>query len=615
MRLFFVCIYFCLHLFLGLGRAISPTSINLCPISSTEQLPWLSYPFDVYDADSSARTPTERSYNCLAYESKELDSHVNIILHSERMINYTCPEPKSTNICPVSANHQANFLKTKHPKPINNSTFCSWANKLQCGSNSPSSANTKKKRVNVIVLGGSVAMGFGAFGCCCTDSKCHNTTNECRADYSYSRSIAAPHLTVRGDWELVPTSYGCAWSGRLVRWLNRRYSDALGVTFVLRNLAEGSANSQHTSHVLAKDLKSASLQLSSQDLIFLDHSFNDIGFQGKLSEGPSSGMEMLLRKIFMLSSSLPAVILLESYPYLYPERNRLMYDRLAEHYTLLHWSMRPVVESLAKPGSADSKSWDEYVRLHHLCFTDIHMSWHLHLFLSELMAHGFQTAMEECSRHCDGPTISQRGIPPPLHHMANDSHCSRSLPAILSTDAADVHHSPSSGRGTVSVISAESMKQPASSSTAAWMLKEDRPKKFGWIIDETGGNASLIFRPPAPTDIPDLAKVGVIIRIFFLSTYFNAGTVDVFYCGIHLGTIDALWEAWKTFRVSSTELFVEELGVGSERRDDRCSNTTSNLEIRYRPSLSFASTEEKTARNKQKVRIVAVKLCVRQQQE
>jgi len=551
------------------------------------------------------------------------------------MVNYSCPLAKDA-VCPVSLAHQQHFLSSPYslpPRSTENNSFCSWARNFL--SEDPPEPK-EPLVVNVVVLGGSVAMGYGTFGCCC--SSCDGGS-VCLDDYSLSRSIAAPHLTVRSDWELVPTSYGCAWSGRIVRWLNRFSFQRKGrkVQFVLRNLGEGSANSQHTSRVLAKQLGRANLTLRSTDIVFLDHSHNDIGFQGKLSEGPTSGLELLVRKVLMLAQPgmpPPAIVLLQSYPFLYPQQNVAMYDRLAGHYGLLHWNMRPVVEGLAKEGSSEERPWDAYLRLKHLCFTDIHPSWHLHLFLADLVAHALSSAFSLCSSapapasaSASAPASAVKSatlspaLPAPLNALPRDAQCSSSRPPLLDLDATDLAHGQGGRGGGGGGGGGGKIGQVTS--TGAWVFQEERHKKFGWIIDSnssssSSSSSSLVFttQPPGVTPL-SLSTEGLIIRVFYLATYFNAGKADVYFCGIKLGTIDALWDAYRTYHVSAPDLFVAELGAGSEAlRDKVCVEKDSDrasLEIRHTPVdlSSVPDREERAARGRQKIRIIGVSVCLR----
>jgi hypothetical protein len=158
-------------------------------------------------------------------------------------------------------------------------------------------------------------------------------------------------------------------------------------------------------------------------------------------------------------------------------------------------------------------------------------------------------------------------------------------------------------------------------STGAWVLQEERHKKFGWTIDTNSSSSSnnntlLVFSPQPPGIEPlSLSTEGLIIRVFYLATYFNAGKADVHFCGVKLGTIDALWDAFRTYRVSAPDLFVAELGAGSEAlRDKVCvEKDRASLEIRHAPIDlgSISDRNERAARGRQKIRIIGVSICLR----
>lgn len=671
---------------------------DLCTVSASEELPWLGFPLSVYDLaglagegqtssqpqqiqSQSKPQPQTQHYKCAAYESKELNSHTELKTYADRMVDYTCPAPQTAR-CPVTPAHHTHFGLTAGSLPAPNSTFCAWVSAVLQSELAPRSACAdggaprsqpqsqpqpvaqSQTVVNVVVLGGSVTMGFGAHGCCCTeDDKCtrvaaYNQT--CSEDYTYSRSIAAPRLTVPTPTYLVPTSYSCAWSGRLVRWLNREFGGpGTNTVFRLKNLGEGSANSQHTSNVLHKQLKQANLTLGPDDLVFLDHSVNDAGYTPKVGEGSTFGLERLIRKVLMHSAAghPPPIILIESYPYLYPESNRRNYADLSRHYSLLHWSYRGVIDGLAAAGSASSAPFDEHLRLHHLTFQDIHPSWHLHLFFAELVAGNVRRAVQSCLSSAPPPACPPRpapfvrfATPEPFHNLPKDAQCSRTVRPLLSIDAVDV------AAGAVSAARCVGSVRAA----AGWALVEDRPRKFGWVVDadllgasssysavaaaDTAGggsshNVTLVFAPhlgaaSALAALPDRARL--ILRVAFLATYSNAGIADVSFCGVPLsggygfnqGSIDALWPAFKTYHVSSPEMYEQEItwhaaGAGpgtdpgwSREEDDHklhvCVGDDRTLAVAYRPrpASDFADPVERFARQKQKVRIIGAKVCI-----
>lgn len=663
-----------LALTLGLSAAVT-----LCPVSETEQLPWLGFPLDVYGGTNADIIPSSQRYKCWAYESKEREPHTEYKTYEERMVDFECPAAAAAK-CPVTSKHRADFRQTASWSPPLNSSFCAWVrHSLQ--PSCPGSSSGSPRVVNVVVLGGSVAMGFGTRGCCCTE--CGAPLNaSCARDYSYSRAIMCPRITCPSSDYFLPSSYACPWSGRLVRWLNKQYGATGRVRFKLKNLGEGSANSHLTSRVLNKQLRFFNTTLSADDLVILDHSFNDAGYTPKVGEGSTFGLELLIRRVIMHSTtgmlSPPVILLLESNPFLNPEANRKNYVDLAKHYTLIHWNFRPVVDGLAAPGSPDAAPFDDHLRLKHLQYTDQHPSWHWHLFLAELMAGNFASAVEACGPStCTAGTDGNRPkfpTPLPFNALPRDAMCAKvtaATPNIVDVDARDeflatatagVQHKKERVHqerlvGTVSV-------RNGASNSKGWSLVEDRPNKFGWVIESlnitttsNGGNSTLVFTPTssaaaALAALPTGSRV--ILRVSYLATYANAGLADVSFCGtrvtggfgLNQGTIDALWPAFETYHVSSPELWEQELkwfgaaqngggwddkavgpvgafGGWSREEDDwkphHCIGPP-ELEIAYRARSrselmrAGEGAASWAARRFQKVRILSAQVCISQQQ-
>lgn len=597
-------------------------------MSSGEALPWLGFPLDVYDKQGGRKGEVL----CQAYESIHSEDQTSYQTYAERLINYKCPAAASAK-CPVTAVHHASFARGANSLPLPNSTFCSWV-----ASNLAGCAQEEPKEVNVFVFGGSVAMGFGAYGCCCSASlnaKCATFNETCASDYALSRASAAPTTTIPSPSYLVPVSVGCSWSGRFIRWLNRTYAKKFNIKFKLQNLAEGAANSQRTSNVLHQHLKAANVSLTARDLAFFDHSINDAGYTPKVGEGSTFGVERLLRKVLMQSSNPPPpVLILETYPYLNPESNRQVLVDLSRHYNVLHWNYRNVVDDLAPSGSPNAASYDEHLRLRFRPHQDQHSSWHLHLFMAELLAGAFQRAVGACSAANTHPTCPPLRepfvLPPPLQHLPEDSHCSRQHGPLVNIDAMQILQSRNN---------ANNAEVGAVHVSGGFVLKEDRPRKFGWVVDldALGSNAtaSVVFSPHTGATAALAALLDgtrVILRIFFLATYVNAGLAQVSFCGVPLsggwghnqGTIDALWPAFNTYHVSSPELYEQEVkwhGDGWSREEDdwkvhRCPGSGRDLEVTYRAHSaaggSVFDAAELAARQRQKLRIIGAKVCISQ---
>lgn len=95
-----------------------------------------------------------------------------------------------------------------------------------------------------------------------------------------------------------------------------------------------------------------------------------------------------------------------------------------------------------------------------------------------------------------------------------------------------------------------------------WALQMERKNKPGWVSLQPHSNSSasslsfLLHSSGAPINTPSNAnRPSVSMLIEYLRTYENAGAVDIFGCGVKLGSLDALWDDPATrISVSSTAL-------------------------------------------------------------
>lgn len=152
----------------------------------------------------------------------------------------------------------------------------------------------------------------------------------------------------------------------------------------------------------------------------------------------------------------------------------------------------------------------------------------------------------------------------------------------------------------------------SSSPSTSWALTEDRKDKFGWISSlSTGGGQrpSLTFTIRVKLD--SAANSSYVLSVEFLRTYFNAGTVDVAVCGIKVVHLDALWPDFTTSRVSLVQTKRNRLenSVVKSCASAGLVKVVFKHALVYNRSMSHSSSPDFRARDDEKFKLVAVKLC------
>lgn len=454
-------------------------------------------------------------------------------------------------------------------------------------------------RVRVLVLGGSQTAGSGSFGCCC----------DWRVDPA-CLELSAKARPLCGNPAHHDVASGCTWHGQLVRWLR---ASSLNANIVYEVHAEGGCTSPSMVDKFVRLLGRDKLPLTSNDVIFIDHSVNDaitysfgmgIGSKHPLLE-LSLGLEALVRLLLGLasggsaldppSSGLPTIILLGMFQSpdkdwaskMYgPEDHMRVYAAVAERYKLPLWSYRDAFfvpanasntsnTSNTYHASSRSDAGREYIQFHHTNKGGGrgHPPWFVNLAHADLVASLLLAELAACSvANATFPSSHARragtplgSIPPPIHEanlQKNHSHvCFNGTDDVLIAMAA--HKVFAEGVGNV---------------FAGWSLVQERHDKVGFIsVSEElhGANAtnvgagptrpSLVFSFPfsaAPaTSQPLTPRKAVALHLRYLKTYQNAGMVEVLLCGRRVGLVDALWRRFEQERFSAGADFNAELGL------------------------------------------------------
>lgn len=284
---------------------------------------------------------------------------------------YTCPITPVG--CPLIEENFRDAVKMSREWPKATS-LCSFKEAL---------GNHSSTRL--IVFGGSVTAGIDSGGCC-DQWECYHSPNK-----------------------------RCAWSYQLQRWLS-----AHEAKISVHNMGKPGSSSVFTSEVVRSIMSQRGLgALSSKDLIFLDHSFNDVIYNVPVEiQKLEKGLERLIRTLLGMAVSmtdLPHIILFGADTRVWGEeenRYTTRYLRLAEHYGLRYYSFADALSSNAS--LTQQAVYHNY--LTHKIRSNAHPPWYVHLAYADLISGLLRNEMKGC-KHLGNSSASSGNSAPVAYVM------------------------------------------------------------------------------------------------------------------------------------------------------------------------------------------------------
>jgi hypothetical protein len=349
--------------------------------------------------------------------------------------------------------------------------------------------------------------------------------------------------------------------------------------------------------------------ISESDIIIIDYSVND----GLDACRDYHGCRALLNALKALlsfvnstvssnNSSLPAILLLETFPYVNREdyehrlspshRERPVQDDLNTYFNVYmkfsdtfhvpKWSFARVVWSdwFSKEQSPVGAKY-----LRWMLGLDHHPSWHVHLVIADLIAGLFVEETRRCktSNETMKDTIIPKDVP------WGDACDNRFAHAILDITAS-MHPHWEYAAGNVS-------RHPE----WAWPFGEDGRDRFGWIQTlptlQSLENATLVYRTMAAT-VSSPQTYRYELSIFYVRSYENFGVADVYIDGEWVTQLDGLWHEHSR-HITVADRFSMKLPEQYRPKEVR---------IVYRP-LKCSMEEDCKKRGHQKMRITGVRIC------
>lgn len=376
---------------------------------------------------------------------------------------------------------------------------------------------------------------------------CHVASEGCCCSFELDKKCKLFHSKICNKLHM------CTWHRYLMKWMQ---TISLGSVEYI-NLAQGGCTSPYMAENILSYLKNENIEsLSSDDIVFIDHSVNDgMVFVSELKQSQLYiGLEQLIQKLLYISqpNSWPTIILLSQWPFINQINNldnaprsdddpsNIMdyyytYIKIAKKYHIPLFSYRDVIWSRYALHSSTMKSYLANLQfLHNPKFGYQHPPFFVHLFYADLIA---SVLLKEISDSCisKNPLRSRSREDMNITKYLETSStrvefCDKKLSPLLFMKA-----SPEFDHMRIGSYSSD----PPTS----WFVVEDSPAKFGWIDEDNEENrqhcvvqsnitkgslhkksysSSLVFEFDL-TSSRDMHSKIYLLHIDYLRTYENAG--------------------------------------------------------------------------------------------
>lgn len=529
---FLVLIFSCL----SVGDA-APNLESLCPVSqryNTAKDHHYRPPLLLYSKSTLPRNVSLESYNCSSYYE----------------ISMSAVHPCLTNkdLCPVKPQN----IHTA----IDASPWPQYAEAFRRIHTSLSTTNsTVPLGVNVFILGGSMTHGSETHcACFCTspmDSRCP--------------VAAAPESC---------DTRRCSWSSHLDPWLHHHFPR---VKWSIYDLAASGVDSKRMAEWISEDLQAVEATFTDNDIIFLDHSVNDVAKTDTHGILLPLAFELLVRRILAISYTnnvRPTIIVLEQYAHnsIADARKHTnadvtrhndyghIYRKVSKHYGLILWSIRDIYWSYftdinvtdVADGNRDAAATERMYQISPFSamHTRTHPPWYMHLFIADTLAtcvlqtmhyielgimNNSSSIYTSIARDVKAgvkkellvlPAVPvHHALPPPLYNAVNLSSkfsvCDHRKPYLV-----DVL--PNSTFTPAIVPQYENDAKKAGKE--GWRVYIDYHDTPGWIINEFSHPDKRTLSFPVASSHTGTV-IHTMLRVLYLRSFTGMGRVNVHICG------------------------------------------------------------------------------------
>ena len=514
------------------------------------------------------------------------------------------PQSESTScvygMCPLVPENMASVWKVINWN-FSADSLCMLKETFQNKKQSDISSNAN---VKVIVFGGSMTLGNRIIGTCCAFHYTQSTISSMKCDRGYE------HM----ESPLQNNRWYCFWFGYLSRWFIHTFPH---INFEFHNMAIGGYGSKMMSTEVNSLLKFRNITLSKNDIMLLDHSYND-GF-----DVAGQGLELLIREIYRHCHDFdPTIIIMEQYPNLKAIYST-GYRQLAKYYQLPYFSHREII---LNPTTSQKNLFAS------ISSFALHPPWHVHMLIADEFSSWLNQLIQyKCpttsSNHFNTQTFTPFYINSTIHIIKKSSskiqnnnshkygiHKQPLLDTTRKVEHFRCHHADNS---MLINVSPQSSHLPHNltefeKSIKGWTAYQDYERKQpGWIINKFAplGNRTLNLTIPQfnltnnnnnNNNNNKYDEIG--LRIKYLKTYINAGHLYILLCGLKVGEIDVMTHA----HVSVPTLYYYKLIELDVQRCQYVHSSHRTLSLEYTGEINLHRNNN---RYDYKVKIYSIHLC------
>lgn len=362
-----------------------------------------------------------------------------------------------------------------------------------------------KPVVNVVIFGGSMTKAQDMQGTCCAKENllCQPSKNDNKA-YENGK-------------------FYCSWSSFYGRFLANTFKS---IDFHVYNLGQNGFNSFLMGQEAGLLLQYYNITLTQNDIVFLDHSCNDLHYV------TLSQLELLVRQIMHNSRGFPTIILMEQFsgggsssdndtnpPSI---KYKHVYREVAKYYSIPIFSFYELIWS--------NFAWKFHKDLvQHIAGYELHVPWHTHLFIADNLAGFTINMMKKCNDN-DIIRSNFHHIPKPMTNIRTleSAVCNMSQSLLMDYVASSSQHKSGIDHSNLSMDSLLNIEK----NLTKWTNYADRHGVYGWIINRNVPKTEYLLKFTLPSVIEEFKNdTSFLLTLTYLKTYTNCGRAKVSICG------------------------------------------------------------------------------------
>lgn len=350
----------------------------------------------------------------------------------------------------------------------------------------------------------------------------------------------------------------CSSTTHLSQWLSSTFKS---VRFTFHDFSASGRSTKGSVGVFSKLLFNSQANLTSNDIIFIDHSVNDAQ---DVPNALEANIERLVRTMLVTSAthykSRPTIIVIEQYAHKtnnYQIRHELprpaedtgdyahIYRKVSKHYELVLWSMREVFWTYFGPPENRNFSDPSPPQLRLYPFSPFlrsvhgraHVPYFIHTFIADIMANIIEHTMKQLEAEEGGginskdatftkhphsirflPPSENITLPAPLNNLNSGVlACDVFVPYLLDAEA----------NSTFQPVNVTAFEGDAAGARQGWREYIDYHERAGWMVNILSDVKKRELSFPLQ---PAKSYVGLLMNIVYLRSYEGMGQVRIYLC-------------------------------------------------------------------------------------